>query len=57
MEKDFQVGDKIKVTSFFGKVICGSEVVGLLAERIIPFGGAGRRKVLFDTDRIYINKV
>ncbi len=66
MKNDFQVGEKIKVTNFFGKVICESEVAEITNggnirikayKELFRPDGSERRKVLFDTDRIYINKV
>ena len=66
MNNSFEVGDKVEVKDFFGKVICKTEVTEITGGgniRVKDYrglfhpDGSERRKSMFWTDRIYINKV
>lgn len=66
MNNSFEVGDKVEVKDFFGKVIRKTEVTEITGGgniRVKDYrglfhpDGSERRKSMFWTDRIYINKV
>ena len=66
MNNSFEVGDKVEVKDFFGKVIRKTEVTEITGggnirvkdyRGLFHSDGSERRKSMFWTDRIYINKV
>ena len=66
MNNSFVVGDKVEVKDFFWRVIRKTEVTEITNagnirtkayKELFRPDGSERRNVLFDTDRIFINKV
>lgn len=66
MSNGFEVGDKVEVKDFFGRVIRKTEVTEITGggnvrvkayKGLFHPDGSEKRKSIFWTDRFYINKV